>query len=470
MKHGFVAAAVGVVALSALLGCGGTDPGVSTGGSQVAVYVAALDYAEFDTATYTIETFYRDDDGVMKLLTSKAGFDANGPRGALTYIAPCLAAADGPRLGQIRITITDLWDAAGLRLDDLVLPPSQTKQFLCAEEQDTPVAFEFTVVRSSNIGFADVVVDIDDIYCAAKIDCQPDLYPDEETGVMGPALVFGLACTGGDDVALGDNLLAFSFDTDPTVACPGLTAAGATFTGYQTIGNQAFWNTILPLTGDETGEPCVLDASGMLYDRKSPTRPALFQTGAAVIDFHIALDGAGNCDAAGPPEVEAIYAQLAGVHAFDGEAPATKDAPVGFQTFEVRAVDVGAVSGHEVRTLTTAFPGGDIQSSAAWTFVVGDGEAGVSTELLTACALPGEDHTWSTLLLVMVEPAGNTPLGAVKLDYDPATGDWTCAGGELPDGGRYCAVEAGDGSDVPCFPGFVTGGDGAFIPPGTNGP
>jgi|GEM_PF-2616254 len=468
MKHGFGAAVVFALALSALVACGEGDPGTSADGPQVEIKIAALDYAEFDTATYTIETFYRDDDGTMKLLTSKDGYDANGPRGALTYISPCLAAADGPRLGQIRVTITDLWDFAGDRLEDLVLPPSQTKQFLCAEEQDTQVAFKFTVVRSSNTGFADVVVDIDDIYCAAKIDCQPDLWPDDETGVMGPALVFGLACTGGDDVALGDNLLAFSFDTDPSEACPGLTGEGGTYTGYQTTGNQAFWNTILPLTSEETGTPCSLDASGILYDRRSPDRPAQFQTGAAVIDFHIDIDGAGNCDAVGEPEVEAIYAQLAGVHDFDSEEPATKDEPVGFQTFEVRPVPIGEVAGHEVRTLTTAFPGGGMQSSEVWSFVVGDGETGISTQLLTACALPGEDHTWATLLLVMVEPDANTPLGAVELTYDPATGSWTCDGGELPDGSAYCPAVLSDDQAVPCFPGFVDGGDGAFVPRDDN--
>ncbi|TNF23926.1 MAG: hypothetical protein EP329_26255 [Deltaproteobacteria bacterium] len=466
MKHGFGARAAAALALSTLFACGGTDPGVSTGGSQVAVQVAALDYAEFDTATYTLETFYRDDDGVMKPLTTKEGYDANGPRGALTYISPCLAAADGPRLGQIRVTITDLWDFEGNRLEDLELPPSQTKQFLCAEEQDTKVAFEFTVVRSSNTGFADVVVDIDDIYCAAKIDCQPDLWPDDETGVMGPALVFGLACTGGDDVALGDNLLAFSFDTDPAEACPGLTGIGGTYTGYQTIGNQAFWNTILPLTGDDTGIPCALDATGILYDRQSPARPALFRTGAAVIDFHIEIDGAGNCDAVGPPDVQAIYIQLAGVHAFSSFDPASSGAPVGFQVFAVQPTQAGGLAGHEVRTLTTAFPGGDMQSSEAWTFVVGDGTTGVSTDVLTACALPADEHTWATVLLVMVEPDGNTPLGTVELTYDPATGAWTCTGGgSLPDGTPYCPVIEDSGAQASCFPGFGDGGDGAFTPP-----
>src|SRR5690606_26472234 len=142
-----------------------------------------------------------------------------------------------------------LYDNDGVLITDLVLPPAQTQQFICSEEQDTRVAFQFTIVRSADQGFADITVDIDDIFCSAKIDCQPDLYPHPDTGVRGPALVFGLACTGGDDIALGDNLLSFAFDADPAVACAGIGDA-ATFTGFETFGNKAFWNTILPLHGD----------------------------------------------------------------------------------------------------------------------------------------------------------------------------------------------------------------------------
>jgi len=462
MKHGFGAAA-GALALSALWGCGGAGPSTPSDGPSIAISVAPLDYAAPDSAAYTIEVFTRDDDGVMQPVVARVNYRATGPHGALTYIAPCVAGDGGSRLGQVRITITDFFDDAGHPLTDVALPPPQTKQFLCSEQQDTLVEFEFTVIRSLNNGFADIVVDIDDIYCAAKIDCQPDLYPDPETGSMGPALVFGLACTGGDNVALGDNLLAFSFDTDPAVACPGLTGDPVTYTGYQTTDNLGFWNTILPLTRADTGVPCDLHATGLLYDRASPGRPAQFQTGGATIDFHISLSGAGTCDAASPPDVQARYAQLAGVHAFAGEAPATKEAPVSFQTVEVRAATADGVAGHEVRTLRTHFPGAELEVSQAWSFVVDDGSTSVGTEFMTACTLPGDAHTAAALFVVVNEQGDNTPLGAVRLDYDASTGAWSCDGGDLPDAGRYCLLTP---SDVPCFlaPGGSSGPNGTGAP------
>ena len=473
MPHALTAVVAGVLAIGALVGCGGDDPAAGSGESQISISVAALDYPEFASARYRIETFFRDDDGQMKPVLDVPDFLANGPRGALTYIAPCIAAKGAPRLGQVRIRILEILDFDDQPIDSLRLPPPQVQQFLCAEERDTEVAFKFTVVRPSNTGFTDLTVDIDKIYCAAKIDCQPDLWPDDETGVMGPAIVFGLTCTGGEDVALGDNLLSFSFDSDPLAGCPGLTLPPATYTGYTTFGNQAFWNTILPLTGADTGAPCTLHATGLLYDRREDgARPPIFQTGGPFIDYEVTVSGLAICDGVGPPRVEAIYAPLTAIHAFDGDAPATADAPVRFNTLELRPATLpGGLLGHEVRTLTTSFPGVELMTlttsiSSAWSFAVTSAGTPVATEFLTACAVGTEGSAWKELYLVVTTAGGSAPIGAVRLTYDAATSAWTCAGAPLPDGTASCplAFDEDHAGDVPCFAGFVSTGDGAFQP------
>jgi len=472
MHHGSTALVLGALALGALAHCGSDDPTTGAADAQVSIAVAALDFEEFASARYQIETFVRDDDGTMRAVLNVTDFLANGPRGALTYIAPCIADKDRPRLGQVRVRITEILDFDDQPIDSLRLPPPQVQQFLCAEERDTEVSFKFTVVRPANTGFTDLTVDIDKIYCAAKIDCQDHLYPDDETGVLGPALVFGLTCTGGDDVALGDNLLAFSFDADPLARCPGLVNPVATYTGYTTFANQAFWNTIVPLTGEDTGVPCLIEATGILYDRRDDTgRPPMFQTGGPVIDYAVTLDGLGQCEAVDDIHVEALYTLMTAVHDFSTDAPASAEAPVTFSTLELRLVDFGDLLGHEVRTLTTSFPGielitGTTAVSDAWNFVVTSGGVPTSTEFLTACAIGGDASAWSEFYLVVMEEGASAPLGAVRLAYDPATRTFDCDGQLLPGDLQTCPLtyDLDNTGQVPCFAGFVSSGDGAFQP------
>lgn len=458
MRHCFSAAAAALFALGTFGACAEqAGPSSTVDGPAVEIGVAALEYGDFASARYAITTYYLDDDGVMQPLVNEADFLANGPRGALTYISPCLASDAGPRLGQVTIEVLGLYDNDGVAITDLVLPPAQTQQFLCSEEQDTRVAFQFTIVRSADQGFADITVDIDDIFCSAKIDCQPDLYPHPDTGVRGPALVFGLACTGGNEVELGKNLLSFSFDSDPETACPGIGAA-ATFTGFETFGNKAFWNTILPLYGDGSDGGCVLDATAFLYSHNGDERKPAFQNGAASIKFQIALDGTASCADTGAQQVSVGYVAAAGVHDFSGDAAASKDNPVDFQSFEIRPAMLGQVSGFEARVLDTGFPYTALQVSGSMTFGVGSADQIDDAVLATACAeQKGAGSAFSALYLVVASPgqagAAGALRGAVRLDY--ADGQWGCNGGTVGgDGGpRYCALDytVEQLANIPCF-------------------
>lgn len=93
----------------------------------------------------------------------------------------------------------------------------------CAENADTPVTFNLTILRPANQGFFDIAVDFDDIFCSAKVDCErapgePLLLLHDPSGQRAQTAVLALACTAG--VASGDETVLFR---DPIVIdCGGV--------------------------------------------------------------------------------------------------------------------------------------------------------------------------------------------------------------------------------------------------------
>jgi hypothetical protein len=70
----------------------------------------------------------------------------------------------------------------------------------CVENQDTTVTFNITVLREANQGFFDIVVNFEDVFCSAKLDCFPSLLPNpygDPPGMRDSTVVVGFACTGG---------------------------------------------------------------------------------------------------------------------------------------------------------------------------------------------------------------------------------------------------------------------------------
>jgi hypothetical protein len=104
--------------------------------------------------------------------------------------------------------------------------PLCTRNVICLENKDTPVAFDVTVVRDANQGFFDIAVRFDEIFCSAKLDtCTVDedgkqtpieLLFDAE-GEPAPTAVLALACSAqpGEDVNTILHMSSVTLDCPP---------------------------------------------------------------------------------------------------------------------------------------------------------------------------------------------------------------------------------------------------------------
>jgi hypothetical protein len=104
--------------------------------------------------------------------------------------------------------------------------PPCTRNLTCLENQDTPVAFDVTVVRDANQGFFDIAVRFDEIFCSAKLDtCTVDENGNEgplkllfdAEGNPSPTVVLALACSAqpGKDVNTILHMSSITLDCPP---------------------------------------------------------------------------------------------------------------------------------------------------------------------------------------------------------------------------------------------------------------
>jgi hypothetical protein len=137
-----------------------------------------------------------------------------GSNGGLTYVGSCDAADvdGGGAVNTVVLTLDGLYSAPGVALSDYQDPctsphnPGGCKlAATCVENSDTPVTFNLTILREANQGFFDIGVNFDDIFCAAKVDCERapgvplELLHHPVTGQRSQTAVVGLACTAGSD-------------------------------------------------------------------------------------------------------------------------------------------------------------------------------------------------------------------------------------------------------------------------------
>lgn len=174
--------------------CAGQEP---PDGPSVAISVAPLNLEGIDNATYTVTVANAQGETVWsrELTSNQYG---NG-RGDITYVGPC-DASESANPNTVTVTLDSLVDTTGRTLvgDDWKQPPPMVKSVVCAPNADVQVAFELTVLRAARQGFFDVVVDLDDVFCSAKMDCQDKLLhrpgPDGERDLTA---VVAFACTAG---------------------------------------------------------------------------------------------------------------------------------------------------------------------------------------------------------------------------------------------------------------------------------
>ncbi len=261
----------------------------------------------------------------------------NGPGGAISYVGPCDASAAenwvALTLRQIDVgnnngsyngsgPVAGTMNVLDDQLSAVTLTPGSNDgdadfenpcdfetpcvvKVRCAENEDTSVVFNLTVMRDAEQGFFDVAVDFEDIFCSMKVDTcydgnRPiDLLFDEQ-GERVETAVIAAACSAGADEAGTVMWMSpltvtcdggVSFRLNPTgngvpgnqgvdvivggtVSTPGAAATGtATFT-LTPVGDSLAIVTIpagTPITSDVTGLVYVTTAAATIDPATSST-------------------------------------------------------------------------------------------------------------------------------------------------------------------------------------------------------
>ncbi|MFO0749607.1 MAG: hypothetical protein U1F43_28645 [Myxococcota bacterium] len=200
-----------------------SEEAVAPSGPGVSIRVAPLDLAAIDFACYDIQVTnspggagdvvwsagtpgqkLTDGDGDT-LCSDRYG---NGGGGGLAYVGTC-DADGGERVNSVTLWVDGLYTGQS---DDESASPIESDgasgwrdpcpegcrlEVPCRENADAPVDFDLTIMRNANQGFFDVAVSFEDIFCSAKVDCQPSLLADEVSGQRMPTIVMALVCSAG---------------------------------------------------------------------------------------------------------------------------------------------------------------------------------------------------------------------------------------------------------------------------------
>lgn len=186
----------------AFAACSGGDapPRPRADGPSVRIAVAPLSLPGVTNAEYTLVVTNPSGEVWRRTVTSRGYGDG---RGGVAYVGPC-DATQNPH--TVTLTIDHLYGGTdgATPLTDWVDPGALAKTGVtCVSQGDTPVDFEITLLRAARQGFFDIAVDLEDLFCSAKVDCEYDdgapihLLHDPSSGERGPTMVVGLACTAG---------------------------------------------------------------------------------------------------------------------------------------------------------------------------------------------------------------------------------------------------------------------------------
>jgi len=208
------------LALGGATACADSDPSAH-GGARVAIAIAPLALPDVDDICYRITVTNgpgRTGDVVWTLpevCASRYGDDV----GAIAYVGTCDASKG---TASVTLELEDLWvegRATPLGPTEYVSPCGAvdwdadppalagahgpcTRDVPCAPNADTAVRFDLTIMRPASQGFFDVAVDLEDVFCSAKLDCVDDDGPLEllfhpVRGGRETTAVVGFACTSG---------------------------------------------------------------------------------------------------------------------------------------------------------------------------------------------------------------------------------------------------------------------------------
>jgi len=273
---------VGGLAAALAMGCS-RDAGTKTEQANVQIAVSALRLAGIVEATYTIAVY----NGAGALVWQKTGLASSRfgtGAGDLVYVGPCDASSNDNR---VELTLESLSDGSVLTADEWQNPTAGgplVQTVTCLPNRDASVAFDLTVMRDAAQGFFDMVVQFDDIFCSAKLDCADEgghdleLLHDPESGERRTTIVLALACTTGagtptylhlDDVHIGCAEDA-SYWFDPSRGpgnIPGRPPAffrAATYRGREQLTgyDKCYWNMAIGVNEGPDTRNCVLTTKG----------------------------------------------------------------------------------------------------------------------------------------------------------------------------------------------------------------
>ncbi len=210
--------------------------------------------------------------------------------GDITYVGPCDASDDG--VNSVSLWFDGLYDQDGDYLPpdgapdgpDRVggwqdpCPGGCTLEVVCRPNADTPVRFDFTVMRDAQQGFFDVAVAFEDIFCSAKLDtCYENDVPMKllfgADGERDWTAVFGLACTAGTNTVAttlhyGD--LAVVCTSGITTTVFPLNPVGDTGNNSSTVGDHTVrygvYRGTEDLSCDEVGTPEVESCNKVFWN------------------------------------------------------------------------------------------------------------------------------------------------------------------------------------------------------------
>jgi len=214
--------AVMLSALWMLTSCGA--PADDGDAGRVAIEVAPLTLEGVTEAEYTVtvtnDAAGQGDTVWARALTSTRYGDGAG---SLAYVGPCDADTG---TNTVIVELDALYDQNGVIAPGTYKNPTPLqREIACLPNTDVSVVFDMTIVRDAKQGFFDVAVDLDDIFCSAKLDCERtpgqdlELLHNPATGARDMTAVVGFACTGSN----AEGASTYLYMDDLRVVCSGYT-------------------------------------------------------------------------------------------------------------------------------------------------------------------------------------------------------------------------------------------------------
>ncbi|PKN56840.1 MAG: hypothetical protein CVU56_14060 [Deltaproteobacteria bacterium HGW-Deltaproteobacteria-14] len=251
--------------------------------------------------------------------------------GSLAYVGTCDADATGG-VNTVIVELLALYAGDGeVGTSTYRNPGRLSLDVVCLADADASVTFDLTIARQAQQGFFDVAVELDDVFCAAKLDCVDDtgtgdleLLHNPDTSARDLTAVVGFACTGGvtgdtylymddpvitctrdatsvDIVVDASALGNVDLDADPNANPGGYLFAAGVYRGDEDLYGKSYWNLSLGLddaTFSALGT-CVLrgraTASSTAFPQESGGFPIPAGEVYPVIDWAVTLsDAAGR--------------------------------------------------------------------------------------------------------------------------------------------------------------------------------